>query len=357
MSPALPDAAFWRGRRVLLTGHTGFKGGWAALWLAHLGAQVTGFALPPDTNPSLFALARVDGVLNSRLGDLRNPAEVAAAVAASDPQTVLHFAAQPLVRRAIADPIETFSSNVMGAAYLLDALRAAPSVEQILVVTSDKVYDNSEAGAAFAEDAPLGGKDPYSASKAACEMVAKAYAQTYFAPRGVALVRARGGNVIGGGDYSQDRIAPDVIRAAQMRVKPILRMPHAARPWQHVLDCLSGYFLYAQAARAGVRPALNFGPDASGAVSVAQLTLRLQAALGVEAGYEHRPDLNALEMKTLSIDASLAQAELGWRNRLPGEAGIAWTADWHARVARGADPRDACLADIAAYEALACEAR
>lgn len=352
MSAPLPREAFWRGRRVLLTGHTGFKGGWAALWLARLGAETTGFALAPDTDPALFRLAGIEQDLASRIGDLRAPEAVRAAVRAADPEIVLHFAAQPLVRRAIAQPIETLAVNAMGAAHLLEALRESPRVERIVVVTSDKVYDNRESGEAFREDAPLGGKDPYSASKAAAEAIARAYAQTYFAPRGVALVTARGGNVIGGGDYAEDRIVPDIVRAWAHGRRPLLRMPEATRPWQHALDCIAGYLLYAEQADRAVPRALNFGPDPANPVTVAQLTRAMLDALGAPPEFDVEPHEGSVEMRSLAVDARLAQSELGWRNRLPSAEAIAWTADWHRRVRLGQTPRAVTLAQIEAYCAL-----
>ncbi len=348
----LPSHDFWRGRRVLLTGHTGFKGSWAALWLARLGATTTGFALAPDTRPALFDLAQVGRDLASRIGDLRAPEAVRAAVAAADPEIVLHFAAQPLVRRAIAEPIETLAVNAMGTAHLLDALRGAKRVERILVVTSDKVYDNRERGEAFCEDDPLGGKDPYSASKAATEMIARAYAQTYFAPRGVALATARGGNVIGGGDYAEDRIVPDIVRAWARGRRPILRMPEATRPWQHALDCIAGYFLYVEQAGRGLARALNFGPDPANPVTVAELTRAMLEALGAPPDFDTAPVERPIEMRNLSVDARRAQSELGWRNRLASAAAIRWTADWHRRVRLGEDARVVTLSQIEAYCAL-----
>jgi CDP-glucose 4,6-dehydratase len=348
----LPREAFWRGRRVLLTGHTGFKGSWAALWLARLGAKTTGFALAPDTSPALFDLAEVERDLASRLGDLRAPEAVRAAVAAADPDIVLHFAAQPIVRRAIAEPVETLAINAMGTAHLLDALRGAKRLQRILIVTSDKVYDNRERGEAFAEDDPLGGKDPYSASKAATEIIARAYAQTYFAPRGVALATARGGNVIGGGDYAQDRIVPDIVRAWTLRRRPVLRMPEATRPWQHALDCLAGYFLYVEGLDRAIPRALNFGPDATNPVTVAELTRAMLEALGAPPEFDAAPLEGSIEMRSLSVDARRAQRELGWRNRLPSAAAVRWTADWHRRVRLGESPRAVTLAQIEAYGAL-----
>ena len=352
VSAPLPAPDFWRGRRVLLTGHTGFKGSWTALWLKTLGARTTGFALPPGADPSLYSLAGVGQDLDSRFGDLRAAEAVAAAVAAADPEIVLHYAAQPLVRRAIADPVETIAVNALGLAHLLAALRDRAALERIVIVTSDKVYDNRERGLPFAEDDPLGGKDPYSASKAAVEIIARAFAQTYFAPHGVALVTARGGNVIGGGDYAEDRIVPDIMRAWAKGERPRLRMPNATRPWQHVLDCIAGYLIYAERARADVPRALNFGPDAEHPVTVAELTRAMLAALGAEPEFDVEPNPGALEMKSLAVDASRAQATLGWRNRLSSAAAIGWTADWRRRVRLGETPRAVSLGQIAAYGAL-----
>jgi len=348
----LPREEFWRGRRVLLTGHTGFKGSWAALWLKRLGATTTGFALAPAARPALFDLADVAQDLDSRIGDLRAPETVDAAVAAADPEIVLHFAAQSIVRRAIADPIETLAVNAMGTARLLEALRGAERVERILIVTSDKVYDNRERGAAFCEDDPLGGKDPYSASKAATEMIARAYAETYFAARGVALATARGGNVIGGGDAAEDRIVPDIVRAWALRRRPVLRMPEATRPWQHALDCLAGYFLYVESLDRAIPRALNFGPDPASPVTVAELTRAMLEALGAPPEFDTEPLKGSVEMRSLVIDSRRAQSELGWRNRLPSAAAVRWTADWHRRVRLGEDPRAVTLAQIEAYGAL-----
>jgi CDP-glucose 4,6-dehydratase len=348
----LPRDEFWRGRRVLLTGHTGFKGSWAALWLKRLGATTTGFALAPAARPALFDLANVAQDLDSRIGDLRAPEAVSAAVAAADPEIVLHFAAQPLVRRAVAEPVETLAVNAMGTAHLLEALRGAKRLERILIVTSDKVYLNRERGEAFAEDDPLGGEDPYSASKAATEMIARTYGRTYFAPRGVALATARGGNVIGGGDAAEDRIVPDIVRAWARGERPVLRMPEATRPWQHALDCLAGYFLYVESLDRPIPRALNFGPDPTDPVTVAELTRAMLDALGAPPEFDTGALAGSIEMRSLSIDSRRAQRELGWRNRLSSAAAVRWTADWHRRVRLGEDPRAVTLAQIEAYGAL-----
>jgi CDP-glucose 4,6-dehydratase len=347
----LIDPSFWAGRRVLLTGHTGFKGAWLALWLQRMGADVHGFALPPDSEPALFDLAGVGQTTKGGFGDLRDRAAVDAAVRSTRPQIVLHLAARALVRASIADPVDALGSNVMGTAHLLEALRQSESVSTIVVVTSDKVYANDESGRAFDETTPLGGKDPYSASKAATEMVVRAYRETYFRRVGVKLATARGGNVIGGGDYSADRIVPDIIRAASRGEKPVLRMPMATRPWQHALDCLAGYLCYAQALERGENPpdALNFGPEPSQPITVAELTKEMLAALGRPTDYVHEPVPGSVEMKTLAVDADLARRLLGWRDALPGRKAIEWTAEWHRRTREGEAPRAVTLDQIDRY--------
>lgn len=353
--PRLPTAAFWLGRRVLLTGHTGFKGAWAALWLQHMGAHVCGFALAPDTEPSLFDLAKVGEGIASHFGDLRDPNAVREAVAAAAPEIVLHLAAQPIVRQAFVDPVATIATNVLGTAHLLDALRDCPHVKAILVVTSDKVYANNDAHMAFSEGDRLGGKDPYSASKAATELVAASFAQSYFAPRGIALATARGGNVVGGGDFAVDRIVPDVYRAVVRGERLVLRMPGATRPWQHVLDCLAGYLVFAEALCAGEAPppALNFGPEPGRDVRVADIAEAMLKALGKRAEWDFVPATNSIEMKALAVDARLARQALGWRDLIGGADIVKWTADWYGQVIAGEDARKATLAQIAAYAALA----
>ena len=313
------DASFWRDKRVLLTGHTGFKGAWAALWLSRLGAEVTGIALAPDTEPNLFALASVEEYLTSHIVDLRDRDALHAAIRGADPHIVIHMAAQPLVRRSYAEPVETFATNVMGTVHLLDALRDASALRTILVVTTDKVYENAEQGVSFVEDAPLGGHDPYSASKAATEIVVSSYARSFFAERDVRVATARGGNVIGGGDFSEDRLVPDIWRALRAGKPLVLRNPAAARPWQHVLDCLSGYFAFVRGLTEDLPlpAALNFGPapDAP-AVTVAALAEAVQAALGVASDWKPANTKGPHEMTTLGIDSSRARTVLGWRDRL-----------------------------------------
>lgn len=348
------DRTFWAGRRVLLSGHTGFKGSWLALWLHRLGAQVYGFALPPDTQPALFNLARAGEGVQSTYGDLRELEAVCAAVAAAKPNIVLHLAAQSLVRRSIADPIGTMATNVMGTAHLLEALRGSKDLSTVLIVTSDKVYANDGAGEAFAESDRLGGKDPYSASKAAAELVTRAYAESFFADTGIRVATARGGNVIAGGDYSPDRIVPDIVRAAERGEKLVLRMPTATRPWQHVLDCLAGYLLFAQALDRGdpVPRALNFGPEPVAPITVATLAEMVLAALDHSCAYDLQPAQKSIEMHTLAVDTTLARASLGWRDRLPGKDAIGWTGEWYRAVHEGQDPREATLSQIDRFSTL-----
>lgn len=343
---------FWRGKRVLLTGHTGFKGAWAAIWLSRMGAHVTGLALPPDQKPSLFELAEVARGIDSRLVDLRDAAAVQRVADARPYDLVLHMAAQPIVRAAIEDPVSTYATNVMGTAHLLQALRGQPALKAVLVVTTDKVYANAETGRAFAEDDALGGKDPYSASKAAAELVAASFARSYFDRLGIPVATARGGNVIGGGDFSRDRLVADIVRAARSGETVVLRHPEATRPWQHVLDCLAGYFTYLQALaeRPQTPRALNFGPRPGGAeVTVGELAALGVAALGAKP-WRHDPDPTSLEAKALAIDATRAGQVLGFESRLDAPAAVALTMDWYRRQAAGEAALDLCLKEIEGYE-------
>lgn len=351
MTGAAPSADFWDGKRVLLTGHTGFKGAWTATWLKELGALVTGFALAPDTTPALYDQLRLDADIISVIGDLRDASKVKAMVVEWRPDVVIHMAAQPIVRRAIAAPIETLSTNIMGTAHLLQAIAETDTTSQVLVITSDKVYANNDAGRAFTEGDALGGKDPYSASKAATELVVRSYAQTYLEDRGVRVATARGGNVVGGGDWAVDRIVPDIVRAAAAGRQPVLRMPHATRPWQHVLDCVGGYLGYVEAlaADANMPRALNFGPVPGHDTTVGELTQALLGALGRDPAFIYDPPKVSKEMAVLAVDSSLARSRLGWRDRLAGDKLVSWTADWYSEVHRGADAREVTLRQIKAF--------
>jgi CDP-glucose 4,6-dehydratase len=349
-----PSPAFWSGKRVLLTGHTGFKGGWAAIWLARMGAQVTGLALAPDQQPALFDQAAVGDLVASHIVDLRDLDAVLAIVEPGAFDLVLHMAAQPIVRAAIEDPVGAFAANIMGTAHLLQALRSQTALRAALVVTSDKVYANNDSGRAFVEADALGGKDPYSASKAAAEIVTQSFARSYFDRLGVPVATARGGNVIGGGDYSRDRLVADIVRAGRSQAATVLRHPEATRPWQHVLDCIAGYLVYLEAlAGAPATPrAMNFGPRPGGPeVTVGELASAAIQALGAPA-WRHEPDPQSLEAKALGIDASQARAVLGFESRLDAPDAVAWTMDWYRRQAQGEAARDLCHEQISAYEDL-----
>lgn len=348
--------SFWSGRRVLLTGHTGFKGAWAGRWLAGQGARVIGLALPPEPGPNLFDMLGQGHLAASHLVDLRNLPAVEAVVRATEPDLVLHMAAQPLVRLSYADPVGTFGSNVMGTVHLLDALRRLSRPRAILIVTSDKVYENDGSGRAYAETDRLGGHDPYSASKAATEIVAASFRDAYFAPMGIPLASARGGNVIGGGDYSADRLVPDIVRALAQNEAVTLRNPGATRPWQHVLDCLDGYFTYlaALADAQALPPALNFGPlTGTSSFTVAELTDALHAAMGRPAAYQLDAAAGPHEMAKLSIDPSRAGRVLNWHPRLDANAMLRLTADWYAAQSAGRDMAAVTDEQIASYQDLA----
>lgn len=344
----LPDRNFWRGKRVLLTGHTGFKGAWCAHWLSMMGADVTGYALSPG-EPSLYALSGVEHIVRSELNDLSDRDVVAACVRKARPDLVLHMAAQALVQRAIVDPLETWQSNVIGTANLLATLTEYAPEAVTLCVTSDKVYRNANTGQAFREADEQGGKDPYSASKAACELVVASWRQSYaIAP----LATVRGGNVIGGGDFAADRIVPDVVRATLADEAVSLRSPDATRPWQHVLDCLSGYLLFLEyLSGGGDEWVLNIGPETVSEITVADIATQLSAALGGKP-WVLAPDAEVrakLEARTLAIDASRARALLGWNDRLDNAAALSLTCDWYAAWREGADMAEVTRAQIDAY--------
>jgi CDP-glucose 4,6-dehydratase len=348
----LVAADAWRGRPVLVTGHTGFKGAWLTLWLELMGADVSGLALDPPTRPSLHALARIGGDGRDRV-DLRDEAAVGERVRAVSPEVVFHLAARSLVRPAFEDPTGTYDVNVVGTAHLLEALRSCPSVRAVVVVTSDKVYEPHPDGRPHTEDSPLGGVDPYSSSKAGSELVTAAYRSSYLGPAGVGVASARAGNVIGGGDWATDRVVPDVVRALE-RDEPVeLRHPDAVRPWQHVLDPLNGYLLLADRlleAPHEAPAALNFGPDPAEACSVGELVDQLTAGFGGKPRWRADWETSAVpETGVLRLDAARAKETLGWSPRLDLEAGLRWTVEWHQRHARGDDVRAVTLEQITAY--------
>jgi CDP-glucose 4,6-dehydratase len=352
---AAPNAAFWRGRRVLVTGHTGFKGAWLSLWLARLGAQVSAFALPPHTEPNLCMLARVGDVIDGSLVDLRDATAVHDAVAAARPEVVLHLAAQALVRTGYREPLGTFATNVMGTAHLLDALRSVDGLRVVVVATTDKVYRNLEWQYPYRESDALGGHDPYSASKAAAELVTASYRDAFLQSAGVAVATARAGNVIGGGDWSEDRLVPDAVRAWLTGQALPLRHPQAVRPWQHALDPLAGYLRLAE--RLWCDPTLagawNFGPQTHEAASVSDLIelARQRFGCGEWRAIDTRGDLH--EAGWLALEVAQARSRLGVWPRWPLAIAVARTMDWYRAWANGADARALCHADIDAWEAAA----
>ncbi len=333
---------FWRGRRVFVTGHTGFKGAWLTLWLSQMGARVTGYALPPPTTSSLYELARIDACVDSVIGDINDAARLRGAVQAAEPEIVFHLAAQPLVRQSYAEPVETFATNVMGTVNLLEAVRQVESVRAVVVVTTDKCYANQEWAWGYRETDPLGGKDPYSASKAAAEIVAASYRSSFLDGK-VSVVTARAGNVIGGGDFARDRLVPDLVRAIESGSTLKVRYPRAIRPWQFVLEPLSGYLELAQRAvgrESGIEGAWNFGPEGSGARTVEEVVRTLA---GICA--EERPSLVEFgvaeaalhEAATLRLDISKACARLAWRPRYGFDETLEQTAAWYRAYLAGGD--------------------
>jgi len=351
LSPLSPH---WNGRRVLLTGHTGFVGAWLGLWLESMGAEVTGFGLAPDTSPSLFEALSVGSSLVSRIGDIRDQRAVEMVVDTARPEVVLHLAAQALVRRSYRDPVDTWSTNVMGTVNLCQALRRADDLRAVVVVTSDKTYHNSEDGRPFDEDAPLGGHDPYSASKAAEEMVARAWSHSFLRERGVALATARAGNLLGGGDWAEDRLVPDLWRALQAGDEIRLRNPHATRPWLHVIDAATGYLMLAERL-ANLGPfraptAMNFGPPAGQKLTVAELAGHVLKAQGRPDTWRADDSLAPPEKRVLALDVTRAQRDLGWKSMLGMTEAVHWAVDWYQAHDRGADMREFTLKQLHEFE-------
>ena len=351
----LPQATFWQGKRVLVTGHTGFKGGWLVLWLRRLGAQVSAIALKPEQQPNLFEAARVAEGVRSLFCDIRDAQKLTELVRDCAPEITLHLAAQPLVRASYRDPLQTFSTNVMGTAHVLDALRGLASVRVAVMVTTDKVYRNLEQGQPFAEDDVLGGHDPYSASKAACETVVASYRDAFLAQQGVAVATARAGNVVGGGDWSEDRLIPDAVRAWQAGQVLEIRSPESIRPWQHVLEPLCGYLrlaevLWQQPAMAG---AYNFGPQPHEVATVRQVVDRCRAAYGAGAVRYQADSAAPHEAGKLVLDTTRARQLLGFIPRWNLEQTVRRTMGWYRAQQQGGCALALCHSDIQAYEAIA----
>jgi CDP-glucose 4,6-dehydratase len=337
---------------VFLTGHTGFKGAWLNLWLQFLGAKVTGYALAPHTQPNMFTL--VSGRSESHIADIRDADKVHAAMLGADPQIVIHMAAQALVRESYRDPLATYSTNVLGTGCVLQACRALQRLECALVITSDKVYENQDEGRPFVEGDRLGGHDPYSNSKACAELLTSSFRDSFFSDA-APIATARAGNVIGGGDWSQDRLIPDCVRALEAGEPVSLRYPEAIRPWQHVLEPLSGYLALAQAlvqAPAATPRAVNFGPNPASFCTVRQVVEAFSARFSGRPGWRRDADAHLKEASALTLSSALAENTLGWHPRLSVGESLAWTADWYRAHAAGENMTEYSVAQIAQYQSL-----
>ena len=346
-----PD--FWRGKRVFLTGHTGFKGSWTSLWLQSLGAEVHGLALEPPTIPNLFTVAQVaKGMASHTIGDIRDLARVQKAFQAKKPDIVIHMAAQPLVRLSYAEPVETYATNVMGTVHVMEAARLTPSIKAIVVVTTDKCYDNKEWTWGYRENEPMGGHDPYSSSKGCAELVTSAYRRSFLQEQGKAVASARAGNVIGGGDWAADRLVPDILRAFEQNQPVIIRSPHATRPWQHVLEPLSGYLslaeqLYTQGQ--AFAESWNFGPNEDDTRAVQWIVEHMVQIWGNGASWQQDGCTHPHEANYLKLDISKAKSRLRWQPRWPLGTALAHIGTWHQAWLTHEDMQQLCLGQIQQY--------
>ena len=354
------NPAFWHGKRVLLTGHTGFNGGWLSLWLQSMDAQVVGYALAPPTNPSLFDVAEVGHGMTSVLGDIRDLAKLHSVFAEHRPEIVIHMAAQPLVRYSYQNPVETYSTNVMGTVHLLEAVRNTPGVKAVVNITTDKCYENREWVWGYRENEPMGGFDPYSNSKGCAELVSAAYRSSFFnansyAQHGVATATVRAGNVIGGGDWAQDRLIPDILAAFEQGRKADIRNPHAIRPWQHVMEPLCGYLTLAEKLfehGPSFGEGWNFGPNDEDAKPVGWIVEQMAALWGPAAQWQIDTGEHPHEAHYLKLDISKARSRLDWHPALRLKDALALIIDWSKQREAGANMRQLTLAQLQAYQTL-----
>lgn len=351
------DKSFWQGKRVFITGHTGFKGGWLSLWLQNMGATVKGYALVAPTEPSLFETARIADGMISEIGDIRNYDQLLKSISDFKPEIVFHMAAQPLVRLSYSEPVETYSTNVMGTVYLLEALRHVGGANAIINITSDKCYDNKEWVWGYRENEAMGGYDPYSNSKGCAELVTSSYRNSFFNPakyeqHGTALATVRAGNVIGGGDWALDRVVPDILRAFERSSPVIIRNPHAIRPWQHVLEPLSGYLLLAQkmyCEGAKFADGWNFGPNDTDATPVQNIVEKMVSFWGQDASWQLDGNEHPHEAHYLKLDCSKAKMQLGWHPRWSLDTTLARIVDWHQAWLSDTDMHDYSINEINSY--------
>jgi CDP-glucose 4,6-dehydratase len=357
------NPGFWQGKRVLLTGHTGFKGSWLSLWLQSMGAQVTGYALAPPTNPSLFEIAEVGQGMTSVIGDIRDLTKLQSVFAVHQPETVIHMAAQPLVRYSYQNPVETYFTNVMGTVHLLEAVRNTSGVKAVVIVTTDKCYENREWVWGYRENEPMGGFDPYSSSKGCAELVSSAYRSSFFnannyAQHGVATATVRAGNVIGGGDWAQDRLIPDILAAFEQGRRVDIRNPHAIRPWQHVMEPLRGYLTLAeQLVEHGPSfgEGWNFGPNDEDTKPVGWIVEQMAALWGPDAQWHIDNGEHPHEAHFLKLDISKARSRLDWHPALRLKDALALIVDWSKQRAAGANMRQLTLDQLRTYQTLTAE--
>jgi CDP-glucose 4,6-dehydratase len=344
--------AFWQGKRVFLTGHTGFKGSWLSLWLQGLGAELTGFALAPPTQPNLFEAAHIADGMRSIIGDIRDLAALQHAIQFAQPEIVVHMAAQALVRRSYQNPVETYSTNVMGTVNLLEAVRHTPGVKAVVVVTTDKCYENREWEWGYRENEPMGGHDPYSNSKGCAELVASAYRRSFLQDQSVSVATARAGNVVGGGDWAADRLIPDVLRAFERNQPVTIRNPHAIRPWQHVLEPLSGYLTLAEHLHTqgqAFTEGWNFGPRAGDAKPVQWIVEHMVASWGNGARWQQDSGAHPHEANYLKLDISKAKARLNWQPRWPLATALEKITAWHQAYLASTNMHEFTMQQIADY--------